>query len=61
MLELTAVVLFAFNLGMTLKQPIPGWFEPSAANAKLPLYWYVTSFPKTREILLEAGLKQWRS
>jgi len=57
LLELTAVVVFVVNLGMTLKQPMPAWFGPEGVNAKLPLYWYVTSFPKTRPILIHSGLK----
>jgi len=57
LLELTAVVIFVINLSMTLKQPLPAWFGPEGVKAKLPLYWYVTSFPKTRPILIHAGLK----
>jgi uncharacterized protein involved in response to NO len=57
LLELSAVVIFVANLGMTLKQPIPAWFGPQGVSATLPLYWYVTSFPKTRPMLIRAGLK----
>lgn len=57
LLELTAVVIFVVNLGATLTQPMPAWFPPEGANANLPVYWYVTSFPKTRAILIESGLE----
>jgi len=57
LLELTGVVIFVVNLGATLTQPMPAWFPPEGANARLPVYWYVTSFPKTRAILIESGLE----
>jgi len=55
--ELTAVVVFVLNLALTLAQPMPAWFEPKDVKASLPVYWYVTSFPKTRALLVRAGLK----
>ncbi len=57
LLELAAVILFVVNLGLTLKQPLPAWFEPGEVNETLPVYWYVTSYPKTRPLLVRAGLK----
>lgn len=57
LLELTAVMIFVVNMGMTLKQPMPAWFGTEGVNAKLALYWYVTSFPKTRPLLIRMGLR----
>ncbi len=57
LLELTAVVLFVVNMGMTLNQPAPAWFGPEGVKATLPVYWYVASFPKTKPVLIKAGLK----
>jgi hypothetical protein len=57
LLELTAVVLFVVNIGMTLNQPTPAWFGPEGVKATLPVYWYVASFPKTKPVLIQAGLK----
>ena len=57
LLELSAVVIFVVNMGMTLFQPIPAWFGPGGVAPHLPVYFYVTSFPKTKRVLIEAGLK----
>ncbi|GEM_PF-173400 len=57
MLELAAVLVFVFNMAITLGQARPAWLEPSGVTARLPVYWYVTSFPETRKILVDAGLK----
>lgn len=46
LLELTAVVLFAANMGATLGRPVPAWLEPQSVSASLPLNWFVTSFRK---------------
>ncbi|MGH9444796.1 MAG: NnrS family protein [Terriglobia bacterium] len=56
-LELAAVIAFVVNMAVTLTEPLPAWFSASGVSPKLPLYWYVTSFPKTRPILMQAGLK----
>jgi uncharacterized protein involved in response to NO len=56
-IELSAVLLFALNLALTLAHPTPAWFVESSVRADLPLYFYVTSFPKTRPLLVRAGLK----
>jgi hypothetical protein len=56
LLEMTAVVIFVVNLGITVKRPIPAWLGPDQINAGLPLYWYVTSFPETKSVLIRAGL-----
>lgn len=55
--ELAAVIAFVINMAATLGQSPPAWFSVNGASPTLPLYWYVTSFPKTRPILIEAGLK----
>ncbi len=55
--ELSGVLLFVVNMALTLKQPLLAWLEPDGVTANLPVYWYVTSFPKTRSILQRAGLK----
>lgn len=57
LLELAAVLIFVVNLGLTLSQPMPAWFGPDGVTAALPLYWYITSFPKTRPLLIRGGLK----
>jgi uncharacterized protein involved in response to NO len=57
LLEMTAVVIFVVNLGITIKHPIPVWLDPDEIDAALPLYWYVTCFPKTRPLLIQTGLK----
>lgn len=56
-IELTAVLLFAFNIGRTLLSPMPAWIEAASIHENLPLYWYVTSYPGTRRLLARAGLK----
>lgn len=55
-LELAAVIAFVINLAATLAQPMPAWFSDGGVSAKLPLYWYVTSFPKTKSLLIREGL-----
>lgn len=57
LLELAAVLIFVVNLSLTLAQPLPAWFEPEEVNPGLPLYWYVTSFPKTRPLLARLGIE----
>ncbi len=55
-IELSAVLVFAANLALTLRQAPPAWLEPDSLSAELPLYWFVTSFPRTRALLIDAGL-----
>jgi len=54
--ELAAVLLFVANLGLTLAQPKPAWFSSASVSPGMPVYFYVTSFPKTRRVLIESGL-----
>ncbi len=56
-LELTAVVIFVANMGMTLTQKIPAWFSPAGVNTNNLVYFYVASFPKSKPVLINAGLK----
>lgn len=56
-LELTAVLLFALNIGATQLSPMPAWIAAPTVNEDLPLYWYVTSYPETRALLVDAGLR----
>lgn len=56
-IELSAVLLFALNLVLTLAHPMPAWFVESSVRSDLPVYFYITSFPKTRPLLVRAGLK----
>jgi hypothetical protein len=55
-LELAAVCVFVFNLGWTMFQAVPAWFEPSIVNSKTTVYFCVASFPKTRHVLVDSGL-----
>lgn len=56
-LELAGVLIFVANLGLTMTQPVPAWFSPAGVSPSMPVYFYVTSFPKTHCVLAEAGLK----
>ena len=56
-LEFAGVLAFVVNITATLVQPLPAWFAAHGITAQLPLYWYITSFPKTRSVLIQAGLK----
>ena len=55
-LELAGVTGFAVNLGMTLALPFPAWIEPESITADLPVYWYISAYPRTRGMLARAGL-----
>jgi hypothetical protein len=55
-IELSAVLLFALNVGKTLATPIPTWFGREQIKGTMMLYWYVSSYPATRQLLIEAGL-----
>ncbi len=55
-LELTAVLLFACNIARTLATPLPAWFPRQQVKDTMPLYWYVTSYPATRRLLVREGL-----
>jgi hypothetical protein len=44
-------------MAATLAQPLPAWFAAEGIRDKLPLYWYVTNFPKTRSVLVHVSVK----
>ena len=56
-LELVAVVLFAINLAATMVSPVPAWLSKDQVNDRMTLYWYVQSYPATRQLLVKRGLK----
>jgi uncharacterized protein involved in response to NO len=56
-LELTAVCVFVVNLGWTMTQPVPAWFGPSGIAPQMTVYFFVSSFPKTRRVLIDSGLQ----
>jgi hypothetical protein len=53
---LTAVLAFALNIGVTLAKPFPAWIALDGVTADLPLYWYISAYPRTRRIMERAGL-----
>jgi hypothetical protein len=55
-IELSAVLLFAVNVGKTLATPIPTWFGREQVKGTMMLYWYISSYPATRQLLIDAGL-----
>jgi hypothetical protein len=55
--ELTAVILFGFNLAMSLATPIPAWFRRKHVNERMTVYWLISSYPATRRLLVQHGLK----
>jgi uncharacterized protein involved in response to NO len=57
LLELTAVVVFVVNLALTMLEPLPAWFGDSGIAGSMPVYFYVAGFPKSRRVLVDAGLR----
>lgn len=57
LLELSAVSLFVLNLAWTIAQPVPAWFGPSGIAPEMTVYFYVSSFPKTRDVLIRSGIE----
>ncbi len=57
LLELTAVLVFAWNIGRTLATPMPAWFEREQVKDSMSVYWYITAYPATRKLLIDAGLR----
>ena len=55
-IELSAVLVFALDMGKTLATPIPTWFGRQQIKGTVMVYWYVSSYPATRPLLIEAGL-----
>jgi len=56
-IELAAVLLFVLNIGRTLATPMPAWFEREQVKDTMTLYWYITAYPATRKLLIDAGLR----
>ena len=56
-LELAAVCIFVFNLGWTMTQRVPAWFGPGVINPRTNVYFCVASFPKSKQVLVDSGLK----
>jgi hypothetical protein len=54
--ELTAVILFTINMGVSMASKIPAWIGDAQVKDTLPVYWYVMSYPATRNLLIENGL-----
>jgi uncharacterized protein involved in response to NO len=54
--ELAAVLLFGFNLAMSLATPIPAWFGRKHVNDRMSVYWLISSYPATRKLLVDCGL-----
>lgn len=54
--ELAAILLFGFNLAMSMATPVPCWFGRKQVNDRMGLYWLVSSYPATRRLLVENGL-----
>jgi hypothetical protein len=55
--ELIAVLLFGFNLAMSLATPIPSWFGRRHVNDRMTIYWLISSYPATRRLLVQHGVK----
>jgi uncharacterized protein involved in response to NO len=55
--ELTAVCVFVLNLGWTIAQPVPAWFGPGGVAPEMTVYFCAASFPKTKRVLIDTGLK----
>jgi hypothetical protein len=54
--ELAAILLFGFNIAMSLATPIPCWFGRHQVHDRMSLYWLISSYPATRRLLVESGL-----
>ncbi len=57
LLELAAVLMFVANLGISLAQPMLVWFGPEGVKPTSTLFWCIFSFPATRRLLIDGGLK----
>ena len=53
---LAAILLFGFNIAMSLATPIPSWFGRAQVNDRMNVYWLISSYPATRRLLVESGL-----
>ena len=55
--ELAGVILFGLNLAISLATPIPSWFGRKHVNERMTVYWLIYSYPATRPLLVQHGLK----
>jgi hypothetical protein len=55
-IELSAVLLFAYNMLRSMATPIPAWFAREQVKETMPVYWYLASYPACRSVLVRAGL-----
>ena len=55
-IELSAVLMFAYNMIRTMATPIPAWFGREQVKEGMPVYWYLASYPACRPVLVRAGL-----
>jgi hypothetical protein len=55
-IELSAVLIFAYNMLRSMATPIPAWFGREQVKETMPLYWYLASYPACRPVLVRAGL-----
>ena len=55
-IELSAVLMFAYNLLRSMATPIPAWFGREQVKETMPVYWYLASYPACRSVLVRAGL-----
>ena len=55
--ELSAVLVFALNLGITLATRPPVWMNVGLIDDNVSVYWLVTAYPATRRLLGRAGLE----
>ncbi len=56
-LELSALLLFAVNIGRTLASRVPAWFGPEHVKGSMSLYWWLASYPASKPVLARAGLR----
>lgn len=54
--ETIAVLAFGLNIAASLATPVPSWFGRKQVSDRMSVYWLVSSYPETREILIESGL-----
>lgn len=59
-IELLAILVFVINLAGTMLRRAPIWFQLETITAATPLYWYTSSYPRTRAVLVQAGLSTLR-
>jgi hypothetical protein len=56
LIELSAVLMFGYNMLRSMATPIPAWFGREQVKETMPVYWYLASYPACRSVLVRAGL-----